>query len=106
MRLKLDFTQINSCIDAYFVESECIIRTDFGQTTIVEKAALPSGGFSGDWLVKGSNLDYDVLWSSPDYNDLNNKPSIEGVPLVGDQTFAQLRMTSLTNTEIENLLTL
>lgn len=41
-----------------------------------------------------------------DYNMLANKPSIEGVPLVGDQTFEQLRLTPLTNMEIEALLNL
>lgn len=41
-----------------------------------------------------------------DYNVLENKPSIEGVPLIGDQSFAQLHMNSLTNAEIEALLNL
>lgn len=40
-----------------------------------------------------------------DYNDLENKPSIESVPLVGDITFIQLGLQSLTNQEIEALLT-
>lgn len=40
-----------------------------------------------------------------DYNDLENKPSIESVPLVGDNTFIQLGLQSLTNQEIEALLT-
>jgi hypothetical protein len=43
---------------------------------------------------------------SRDYALLENKPSIEGVPLVGNKTFPQLNMKSLTNSEIENLLTL
>lgn len=41
-----------------------------------------------------------------DYELLKNKPSIEGVPLIGDQTFAQLTLVRITNTEIENLLTI
>lgn len=38
------------------------------------------------------------------YEKLNNIPSIEGVPLIGDKTFAQLQMQKLTNTDIESLL--
>ncbi len=44
--------------------------------------------------------------TTSDYNALSNKPSIEGVPLIGDQSFAQLHMNSLTNSEIEALLNL
>ena len=38
------------------------------------------------------------------YNDLNNKPMIEGVELVGNKTYEELNLSSLTNTEIEELL--
>lgn len=38
------------------------------------------------------------------YNDLNNKPMIEGVELVGNKTYEELNLSSLTNTEIEDLL--
>ena len=40
------------------------------------------------------------------YEQLDNLPSIEGVPLIGNKTFPQLNMASLTNNEIEALLTL
>jgi len=39
------------------------------------------------------------------YLDLNDKPAIETVELVGGQTFATLGLNALTNSEIENLLT-
>ena len=39
------------------------------------------------------------------YLDLNDKPAIETVELVGDQTFSNLGLNALTNSEIENLLT-
>lgn len=42
---------------------------------------------------------------STDYATLNNKPSVEGVTLVGNKTFPQLGLESITNTELENLLT-
>lgn len=37
------------------------------------------------------------------YNDLSDKPSIEGVTLVGDKTFPELNLNVLTNTEIEDI---
>lgn len=44
--------------------------------------------------------------SSRNYEDLSNKPRIEGVTLEGDKSFADLTLISLTNAEIEQLLTL
>lgn len=40
------------------------------------------------------------------YNDLNNKPMIEGVELVGNKTYEELNLSGLTNAEIEELLNL
>lgn len=39
-----------------------------------------------------------------DYNDLINKPSIEGVELVGDKTLEELGVEALTPQEIDELL--
>ena len=39
-----------------------------------------------------------------DYEHLINKPSIEGVTLIGNKTFDELGMEELTNEEIEALL--
>ena len=39
-----------------------------------------------------------------DYNQLINKPRIEGEVLVGDKTFEELHMNALTNMELERLL--
>ena len=38
------------------------------------------------------------------YNELTNKPRIEGVELVGNRTFPELGLNKMTNAEIENLL--
>lgn len=38
------------------------------------------------------------------YNDLENKPSIEGVTLIDDKTFEQLNLNRITNSDIEDLL--
>lgn len=40
------------------------------------------------------------------YLALTNKPSIEGVTLIGNKTFDDLTLTSITNTEIEELVDL
>lgn len=39
-----------------------------------------------------------------DYNLLRNKPTIEGVELIGNRTFPDLHLAHLTNLEIEQLL--
>lgn len=38
------------------------------------------------------------------YNDLTDKPSIEGVELSGDKTYEELNLNRITNTEIEALI--
>lgn len=40
-----------------------------------------------------------------DYDELINKPQIEGVTLEGNKTYEQLNLAKITNSEIENLLT-
>lgn len=42
--------------------------------------------------------------SSDNYNELRNKPQIEGVVLQGNKTFEDLKLIALTNREIEALL--
>ena len=37
------------------------------------------------------------------YNDLTDKPSIEGVTLTGNKTYDELNLISITNSEIEAL---
>ena len=39
-----------------------------------------------------------------DYNDLSNKPSIEGHELVGDSTIQEIGVDALSVTEIEKIL--
>lgn len=43
-----------------------------------------------------------VLGGSSDYNQLNNKPSINGVELAGNKTNDELDICSITNSEIED----
>ena len=69
--------------------------------------------FDNEYLVKDYTdyLDTEIIMlqgepGTSDYLLLENKPSIEGVPLIGNQTFASLTMSRITNTEIEDILTL
>lgn len=41
---------------------------------------------------------------SNNYNELNNKPKIEGVELVGNKTFPDLGLNTITEQEIDNLI--
>ena len=43
---------------------------------------------------------------SKNYNDLLNKPRIEGVELEGDKSFDDLNLNKIPNSEIEELLSL
>ena len=47
-----------------------------------------------------------MLTAVKDYEKLDNLPSIEGVPLIGDISFTQLHLEPLSNAELEALLTL
>lgn len=66
---------------------------------------LPPGGEPGQVLTKSSYADYDADWQEPtgggggeggtsDYNELTNKPSINGSQLRGDKTLEQLGIAS------------
>ena len=67
---------------------------------------LPPGGTTGQVLTKGSDASFDAVWADPqggggstpgttDYNQLRNKPSINGVQLVGDKTSAELELATM-----------
>ena len=63
---------------------------------------IPSGGSAGQVLAKASATDYDTHWinqsggggGTSDYNDLSNKPQINGVTLSGNKTAAQLGLAA------------
>lgn len=62
-----------------------------------------------DVLQDAQSVDMDVgggVAVPTDYNLLYNKPQIEGVELVGDKSFEELNLQRLTNTELEEMLTL
>lgn len=45
-----------------------------------------------------------VSTENRDYNKLANRPKIEGVMLVGDKSFEELHLNTITNSELENML--
>ena len=71
---------------------------------VAENDAVTLGLDSGDNAAR--NVGSTTVVSVNDYNDLRNKPRIEGVELIGDKSFEELNLQRLTNTELENMLTL
>ena len=61
-----------------------------------------TGGSTGQYLKKKSDADFDFEWASgggggggtSDYNDLSNKPQINGNTLSGNKTSSQLGITA------------
>ena len=72
--------------------------------TVAEPDAVTLGLDSGDNAAL--NVGSTTVVSVNDYEELRNKPRIEGVELIGDKTFEELNLQSLTNSELENMLTL
>ena len=60
-----------------------------------------------DIQTSDGEIDTDIKISTGgtnDYNDLINKPSIEGVELVGDKTLEELGVEALTPQEIDAII--
>lgn len=57
-----------------------------------------SGSTWSDWSEVSEGT------GTTDYNDLINKPQIEGVTLSGNKSFSDLNANRITNTEIENII--
>lgn len=64
---------------------------------------VPSGGTTGQVLKKKSNNDYDTEWvnesgggsgGTSDYSDLSNKPKINNVELIGNNSLSDLGITN------------
>lgn len=73
--------------------------------TIEIGTGVPTGGTTGQVLAKKSNTDFDTEWvdgsgggggGTSNYNDLSNKPSINGHVLTGNQTAADLDIPGAT----------
>ena len=60
-----------------------------------------------DIQTSDGEIDTDIELSTAgtnDYNDLVNKPSIEGVELIGDKTLEELGVEALTPQEIDAII--
>jgi hypothetical protein len=57
---------------------------------------LPSGGTAGQVLKKSSSADYAVAFATPSYEDLSDKPAIDGTVLDEDSTAAGLGLATVT----------
>ena len=60
-----------------------------------------------DIQTSDGEIDTDIELSAGgtnDYNDLVNKPSIEGVELIGDKSLEELGVEALTNAEIDAII--
>lgn len=68
-----------------------IAKSIDGLTSI--QGQLPTGGTTGDVLVKNSDVDRDTTWTklSKSYDDLLNKPTIEGNVLEGELSLANIK---------------
>ena len=97
---------------------QCIVRFDGasenaddpGSTTPVSYATDVVAGDRVLVMIKNRRATIVGNLSSHDtrnsYPSLYNKPSIEGVTLLGDKTFEELNLSGITNTELEEMLTL
>lgn len=75
---------------------------DLNLDWILKKISALRGGSTGQYLYKKSDKDFDFGWKTgggggggtSDYLDLNNKPSINNVELVGNKTAADLGLAA------------
>lgn len=76
--------------------SELILDVDITDNSTDTDIQLTAGQVDTQIYTPGAG--------SNDYNDLVNKPSIEGVELIGDKTLEELDIMPLTNAEIDEFM--
>lgn len=64
-----------------------------------------SGNISSPSALSGELSLPREIKRSNNYEELEHLPQIEGITLIGNKSFAQLNMTRITNSELEELLT-
>lgn len=71
---------------------------DINLDWILKKISALRGGATGQYLYKKSDKDFDFGWKtgggSSDYLDLDNKPSINNVELIGNKTASELGLAA------------
>ena len=106
--LFINDVEINSSL---WVGSGNYTDTVEGHAITIKKAPDLNGNYQ---LVKISDYNYEFRKVTSgggsggvtSYNDLSDKPQIEGITLIGNKTYEELNLQRITNTEIEDLLTL
>ena len=76
--------------------SELILDVDITDNSTDTDIQLTAGQIDTQIYTPGAGTN--------DYNDLVNKPSINGVELVGDKTTEELDILPLTNAEIDEFM--
>lgn len=76
----------------------------FSSIIIDDEIELNSLNVEDEITVGDISVDEVSFIYENDYNNLKNKPQIEGVELKNNKTFEDLGAVSLTNIEIENLI--
>lgn len=75
------------------------------ETTVTIKDKNFNASFSGNSNHFGiGGFSKQVLTETGDYNNLINKPSIEGVTLEGDKTFEELTLVKIKNSDIDDII--
>ena len=105
-KVQLTFVENSETIKSYEANTTIMVSSVPGQepTAIADwitaanatleevDEAIPTGGTKGQVLAKASNADRDTEWVSysGSYNDMSDKPQIEGVTLSGDVSLQDL----------------
>ena len=85
----LDNATIDETIDADVTDTDALLA-DISSNEFIDVGFDESAGGGGS----GGTLDY---------NELINKPQIEGVTLIGNKMFPELNLNVLTNSEIQTI---
>ena len=110
-KLELLMTQtVETLENAETVVSDIVTAKENGEFNGV---GVPEGGTAGQMLVKVDDSNYNTEWKDAtsvggggtnNYEDLINKPTINGSVLVGNKTTDDLGLESISNVELEELL--
>lgn len=92
-KCNLNFRQIQSSQQQAGRQESIDVSTIFAEIDNIENVVVPA--------EVAEQLENYVV----DYNDVENKPQIEGVTLVGNKGYVDLNLIRITNSQIEEILT-
>ena len=88
-----------NCICTQLSQLDVITGTLTNQNTLMGNISNRSSSVSGSVSNRG------IVNGTKNYEELDNKPSIETVTLIGDKTFAQLGLSALSADDILEIIT-